>query len=389
MTYNRGVKFPLFKVHVPKASALSKIEEVFDSGFINEGMQVSELENELKLFLKVENLVLTNSCTSALTLALRACGVSYGDEVLTVSMTCIATNTPIVNLGAKIVWVDIDPSTGSIDVQDLERKITPKTKAIMFVAWAGNPCDLDQLSEIRRKFEIPLIQDAAHAFDAHWNGKPIAAFADLTCYSFQAIKHFTTGDGGAVVCTNREHLDTVKKLKWFGYDRDAVKDNKGEWKGQRWDADIPLGYVGYKFNMNNVSAAIGLSQLPFARNLVDRHRINGHFYKDFFQHSKNFRLLEIDPKAVSSNWVFTMIFRGSEEGRNNLLKGLIEAEIGAGLVHLPNHNYSAFRESHVELRGTAEFASSQISLPCGWWITAKDCEFIAKKADSLASILRR
>lgn len=389
MVYSKGMRFPLFKVHVPKESALERLGEVFDSGFINEGIQVSELEIALKSFLEVENLTLTNSCTSALTLALRAAGVGVGDEVLTISMTCIATNTPIINLGARIVWVDIDPSTGSIDVDDLEKKVTSRTRAIMFVAWAGNPCDLDQLSEIRKKYGIPLIQDAAHAFDAKWETKPIAAYADFTCYSFQAIKHFTTGDGGAIVCSSQDDYDLVKKLKWFGYDRDVVKDKRGEWKGQRWDADIPLGNVGYKFNMNNVAAAIGLSQLPFARDIVERHRVNGLFYRDFFGHSTNFRLLETSSKAISSNWVFTMIFRGNEEARNSLLKRLIEVDIGAGLVHLPNHTYSAFVDSYTELRGTVEFAKSQISLPCGWWITPEDSQLIAEKVESIAATLEK
>ena len=118
------MKYPLFKVHVPKNEALTNIERVFDSGFINEGEQVSELSKGLSNFLDVENLVLTNSCTSALTLALKALGVASGDEVLTISMTCVATNTPIANLGARIVWVDINPNTGSIDIEDLRNKIT-------------------------------------------------------------------------------------------------------------------------------------------------------------------------------------------------------------------------------------------------------------------------
>ena len=379
------MKYPLFKVHVPKNEALTNIDRVFDSGFINEGEQVSELSKGLSNFLDVENLVLTNSCTSALTLALKALGVASGDEVLTISMTCVATNTPIANLGARIVWVDINPNTGSIDIEDLRNKITTRTKAIMFVAWAGNPCELDELLEIRREFGIPLIQDAAHAFDSRWNGNSISRYADFTCYSFQAIKHFTTGDGGAIVCLDNELFETVKKLKWFGYDRDAVKDEKGEWRGQRWDADIPRGLIGYKFNMNNIAAAIGLAQLPKTSDVIESHRRNGRFLNDFFQSSRNFRTLELNAKATSSNWVFTMIFKGTRLNRDKLLENLIDEGIGAGLVHLPNHHYSAFEEWNSDLPGTEAFARSQISLPCGWWINPDDCEFIAQRVEYLAS----
>lgn len=367
------MRYPLFKVHVPKKDALWEIEKVIDSGYINEGEQVTVLGQKLESYLRVKNLVLTNAGTSALTLALRVAGVSHGDEVISVSMTCIASNTPIINLGAKIVWADIDPMTGSIDANEVRKLITPRTKAIMFVAWAGNPCDLAELEKIGKDFGIPLIQDAAHAFGADWNGESISNWADFTCYSFQAIKHFTTGDGGAVVCRNDQDYLLAKKLKWFGYDRDAVKDSKGDWKGQRWDADIFEGEVGYKFNMNNLSAAIGLSQLKYIDGILQSHRRNAQIIADHLVEAKVLRALNLPTEAKSSNWVLTMLYDGSEDQRNVFLEKLNEKGVGAGLVHLPNHPYSAFKEFHRELKGTEMFSRKQISLPCGWWLSEEDC----------------
>jgi dTDP-4-amino-4,6-dideoxygalactose transaminase len=378
------VKYPLFKVHIKKEEAMQAISSVFDSGFINEGEQVTQLTKYLSEFLNVRNLVLTNSCTSALTLALKVAGVGIGDEVATISMTCVATNTPIANLGAKIVWIDIDPESGAIDTEDLEKKITDQTKAIVFVNWAGNPCQLDELQRIAITRKIPLIQDAAHSFSAEWDGKPISEYADFTCFSFQAIKHFTTGDGGAIVCRKFEDFELVKKLKWFGYDRDAVKNDKGEWKGQRWDADIYPESIGYKFNMNNIAAAIGISQMPYARQIVEKHRQNADFYRNYFSTASKLKLLHSDKRAKSSNWVFTLRYLGNSSKRDLLLEKLIENGIGAGLVHLPNHNYTAFRGSRVKLPGTDHFAKSQVSLPCGWWLDLTDCEFIAEKVVSLS-----
>jgi perosamine synthetase len=379
------MKYPLFKVHFPKAEALNEIEKVIDSGYINEGEQVSELSHKLSDFLNVRNLVLTNSGTSALTLALRIAGVSFNDEVISISMTCIASNTPIVNLGATIVWADIDPQTGSIDPSEIRKLINSKTKAILFVAWAGNPCNLDELHKISREFGIPLIQDAAHAFGAQWDNKPIAEYADFTCFSFQAIKHFTTGDGGALVCKSSSNHMLARKLKWFGYDRDTVKDAKGEWKGQRWDADIDTGEVGYKFNMNNLAAAIGLSQLNHIDKILESHRRNALYISKFLSQNSNFSLLHSPRQATSSNWVLTVLFNAEESKRDELLKTLNEGGIGAGLVHLPNHSYSAFSPFRRNLPGTDEFARRQISLPCGWWLTEKDCQYICDELEKAAS----
>jgi len=379
------MKFPLFKVHIPKVESLIEIGKVIDSGYINEGEQVSELSGKLSKYLDVKNLVLTNSGTSALTLALKIAGVSHGDEVISISMTCIASNTPIINLGAKIVWADIDPLTGSIDPDDVRKLVNLKTKAILFVAWAGNPCDLKELQKISKEHGITLIQDAAHAFGAQWDNDSIANYADFTCFSFQAIKHFTTGDGGALVCKDYSDYLLARKLKWFGYDREAVKDAKGEWKGQRWDADIMLGEVGYKFNMNNLAAAIGLSQLEYIDKILASHRKNATIIARSLGNVPSFTLLTSPQNATSSNWVFTLLFNSNEEKRNALLEILNKRGVGAGLVHLPNHSYSAFSPFIRDLPGTTEFARRQISLPCGWWLTEEDCQDMCQEVSDVAS----
>ena len=132
-------EYPMFKVHMDVEAALAELRTVLESGFVNEGVQVSALQRAVAEFLGVKQLVLTNSCTSALTLALKLCGVAPGSEVVTTPMTCVATNTPIDNLGGTVVWADIDPETASIDAADVERRLTPATRAIMCVAWAGTP----------------------------------------------------------------------------------------------------------------------------------------------------------------------------------------------------------------------------------------------------------
>jgi len=372
------LRYPLFKVHLETEQALQNLQEVFSSGFINEGEQVIKLESELGLYLGSQHLTLVNSCTSALTMALRIIGVGEGDEVITTAMTCVATNTPIVNSGAKIVWADINPNSGMISVADAESLISDRTKAVMVVDWAGTPADLKGFEKLSKKYSIPVIQDAAHAFGARLQGKPISDFADFTCFSFQAIKHFTTGDGGGLVCRNLDDHMLAKKLKWFGYDRDSVKDSKGEWKGQKWDADILAKEVGYKFNLNNMSAAVGLANLPRMDFIIGKHRQNASHLSNLLRNHRKVQLLEIEEDAESSFWVFTLRLKVSEERRDAIIGNLNIKGIGAGLVHLPNDRYSAFDEYKRELSGTNLFSTTQISLPCGWWLESTDIEFIAK-----------
>jgi len=376
--------YPMFKVHMDVEGALAQLRTVLESGFVNEGVQVTAFQKAVAEFLGVEGLVLTNSCTSALTLALRLCGVGPGSEVISTPMTCVATNTPIDNLGGTVVWADIDPETASIDASEVERKLTPATRAIMCVAWAGTPCDLDALDALARRRGVSLIQDAAHAFGATWRGRPLSDFADFTCYSFQAIKHLSCGDGGALVCRDTEAFVLGRKLKWFGYDRDAHKDQHGEWKGQRWDADIEPGEIGYKYNMNNIAAAIGLAQMPHLQRILGQHRRNAAVYHEAFRGSAIIRPLRVPEGAVSSYWVYSALVVDENVDRDRLLEALNADGIAAGLVHLPNDLYSAFGKYGAELPGVRRFADRQISLPCGWWLSEEDCVEIAARVHALA-----
>jgi perosamine synthetase len=372
------MKYPMFKVSIDTELAMLEIESVLRSGYVNEGVEVSKFQHQLSLNLDVPNLVLMNSCTSALTVAYKLSGVGPGDEVISSPMTCIATNTPVVNLGGKLVWCDINPITGNLDPDQLEELITPRTKAIVYVDWAGNPADLEKIWEIGKRRGVKVIQDAAHAFGALWNNKSIAHFADFTCFSFQAIKHLSCGDGGALVCYDDHDYLLARKLKWFGYDRESTKDEKGEWKGQRWDADILMGEVGYKFNMNNIAAAIGLAGLTRIKEVISAHRLNASIYAEEFSGRSSLRLLEIPANAVSSFWTYTLLIETKDsENRDSVILALNKIGIGAGLVHLPNDIYSAFKESKKSLPGVREFEAKQISLPCGWWIKPDEIRWIA------------
>jgi perosamine synthetase len=379
--------YPLFRVHVPIEEALENISRVFVSGYINEGTQVTRLAEKLSGYLRTTNLVLTNSCTSALTMALKLAGVGPGDEVVSTPMTCVATNTAIASTGAKVVWADVDPRHGMLSADTVFRRgvVTYKTKAVMAVAWAGTPPALQPLYEGCVDRGTKLVLDAAHAFDARYMGAHVHQWAHYTAYSYQAIKHFTTGDGGSLVCLDAADHKRAKAMKWFGLDRDVAKDDKGDWKGQQWDVDIVE--AGYKFNMNNVAAAIGLSQLPHIDRIMAAHRRNGKDYdalfSDFSPVVPCFRPMGGEPSC----WVYTVLVdpKHSKLSRDDLLQALNAEGIMAGVVHVPNDTYTCFAQSKADLPGVREFSANQLSLPCGWWLDAEDILHVANRVKELTT----
>jgi perosamine synthetase len=381
--------YPLYKVHVDINEAICEISNVLTSGYVNEGEAVTALTRELSSRFCTDKLVLVNSCTSAITLALELAGVKPGDSVISTPMTCVATNTPIIGKGANVVWADIDPSTGTIDVASVARLLSSSrnVKAVIGVDWAGMPIDSPTLYSMCEHHRVKLIQDAAQAFDARVHcDEHIHKHSHYTTYSFQAIKHFTTGDGGALVCASEIDHKRAKKLKWFGIDRDESKDQQGNWKGQHWNFDI--SEVGFKFNMNNVAAAIGLSQLAHIDKIMQAHRSNATTYKRMFSASHTVKPLTSLKDSNPSYWTFTVLLTDKID-RDAVLKTLNDEGIMAGLMHVPNHEYSCFKDSYIYLPGVKDFFDHQISLPCGWWLTDADIQHVAKRVLELSDENRR
>jgi len=367
------MKYPLFKVHIDIDDALERIKKVFESGFLNEGREVLQIRDLLRSIWGVENITMTSSCTGSLIMALKIAGVESGDEVIAPSMTCVATNVSTEWLGAKTVWADINPATGNIDPKDVAKKINKKTKAVICVDWAGIPCELEELQKICTSNGIKLIQDAAHAFGSEYKGKEICHWADITCYSFQAIKHITTGDGGAIVCLNDEDHEKANRLKWYGFDRDRLKDEDGNWKGKRWDSNIKE--VGWKLNMNNMSAVIGLSNLEKREKIIGSHKRNAAIYREIFSKNSKIASLKVEKYMDPAYWIYTVLLDSSLD-RDAVIETLAEKEIHSGMVHIPNHPYDCF-ENRVTLEHTDNFAKHQICIPCGWWLSEEDVKYIA------------
>ncbi len=254
----------LFQPYVSE-QAIANVARVLRSGQLAEGPEVELFEKEFEKATGLSNVVALNSGSSALELAYQLAGIEEDDEVITPVLTCTATNLPLVRRKAKIVWADIDRDL-NINIEDVKRKITPRTKAIVFVHFGGNSRGLSELLDICRESGIYLIEDAAQAIGSTFWGK-----GDFSIVSLQAIKTITSGDGGILICKGDEDYIIAKKLRWFGYDR-SEKQAKG---------DIDLDLAGYKYHMNDISAAIGRGNLMHLRTLVSHRRMIGEIYKQY------------------------------------------------------------------------------------------------------------
>jgi len=365
-------QLPLFKVRMAPTAA-DRVATVLASGYVGQGKEVEAFEAALSDFLGHPSPLTVNSATSGLTLALRLiCGVgSRPGVVLAPPLTCTATNWPILALGQRIRWVDTNPADGNMDLDDLRRKLDPDTRAIMVVHWGGYPNDLDALRSIQQecfsRFGTcpPIIEDCAHAFGARYKGRMIGASGNYCVFSFQAIKHLTCGDGGALTCPTEDQSERARRLRWFGIDRRTDET-------LRCEQDIPEW--GYKFHMNDISAAIGLENLSTVRDTLDRHRANAAYYDSALRDLPGVRLLQRAADRRSACWLYTL----RVERRDDLVRKLAEHGIASGVVHKRNDRYLCtrrFREG--ALPGTTVMDREMLCIPVGWWVEPEDRELVA------------
>jgi len=384
------------------SKAADRVREVLESGYIGQGEVVERFEAEFGRLVGAPYPPLSvNSGTSALDLALHLIGVEPGDEVISTPMTCTATNTVIVNRRAKIVWADIDPITGLIDPEDVGRKITRRTKAIMAVDWAGRPCDYRALKE----YGIPVVEDAAHALLAQIDGASIAtAGGDYVCWSFQAIKHLTTGDGGALL-PPADQLERGRLLRWYGLDRRSTKSFRCEQN---------ITEAGYKYQMNDINASIGLANLEFAECAVAACRANAAWYhrrlggvdaeqvsgfrcqvsREDGEEVSGFRgqisgehgvdaITLPPPDPGSAWWLYTLLV----PDRDRFIAFMEDAGIEASPVHARNDRHTGFQQvsgfrdqvsGNDALPGVDRFAAHEVAIPVGWWLRVEERERVAE-----------
>lgn len=381
----------LFKVFMsPQAG--DKVAEVLNSGYIGQGAKVDQFESDLRKYFNQDYISTVNSGTSALHLALHLLkkptkitqiyhgaiaadsiwpGLQPGDEVLATPLTCTASNWPILANGLKIKWVDIDPETLNMDLDDLARKITHKTKVIMLVHWGGYPNDLDKIRSIQEKsylklgFKPAVIEDGAHSFGSRYKGKLIGSHGNLTMFSLQAIKHVTSVDGGLLISPHKELHNRGRLIRWYGIDRD------GDRKDFRCEANIEEW--GYKFHMNDVCATVGIENLKHADDIVNSHRSNASFYDSELSDADGVNLLRRDEGFDSSFWIYSMLV----DNRDGFYRWMDECGISVSQVHERNDKHTCVAEYRSFLPTLDKTIGNVVSIPVGWWVTNEQREYIA------------
>ena len=344
---------PLVKPYIaPREKMMTAIEDILYSGYIAEGQAVYDFENRLKGFIGNSNLLALNSGTAALHIALTLLNIGKGDEVISTPMTSEPTNTTIALTGAKVVWGDVDEKTGLLDPKSVRKKITERTKAIMLVHYAGMVCNMDEFNKLSEEYNIPIIEDAAHAFGSKYNGKIIGSNSRFTCFSFQAIKQLTTVDGGALSMRDKTDVAPAQKLRWFGLDK----------KVSRLENDITR--AGFKYGMNNVNATIGNVQFDNIKPILDRYIQNGKAYDDAFEDVPGVTLIPYYPNTEPSYWLYTM----KVDRRDDFIHMMEREGITASPLHHRSDTHSVFAESKCELPGMEKFYSEFVHIPCGWWV---------------------
>ena len=335
------------------------VAEVLKTSWIGQGPAVDALEKKFENLFRIPHAVTVNSCTSAIHLSLILSGVKDGDEVITTPMTCSATNIPILYCRAKAVFADIEPQTLNLDPQSVAKKVTPKTRAILAVHWGGQPCDMAALHDIAKKHRLPVIEDAAHALGATYQGKSIGAVSDFTCFSFQAIKQITSGDGGMLTALSPDQAHHAKILRWYGMDRN--------FKGSFYDKHC-IAEVGYKYHMNDIVATMASTQLDDLPALAARRNAVAARYRKELSGVSGLTLLEEKKDRTSGNWLFTL----RVQNREKFIQHLLDHEIESHLVHVRCDIFPIFGGKRLDLPNMNAAEKEYVSIPLHNHLTDDD-----------------
>ena len=348
--------------------ALKAMADTLYSGYITQGPRVEEFEAALRDYLTASQVVSVNSGTSALHLALHLAKQPGKPYVITTPMTCSATNLPILHNQLIPLWADIDPQTGLIDIDSVKtlfKQYGDNVSAVLAVDWGGMPCDYDELVAIAKPYGAKVIIDAAHSFGAIYKTEMVAeSVVDFVCLSFQAIKHLTTGDGGAIVCRSRDDYQRAKLLRWFGLDREA--------KGQDLRMQVDIPEPGYKFNMNDINAALGLANIGDVTGILLQHRMIARIYDEWLPE----KLRQHHPKYshLSSAWLYTVICDSATQ-RHILQLYLGQQGVETSQVHRDNREYACFApftDHDNALPGVDSFKERMLCLPCHAGMSRED-----------------
>lgn len=338
---------------------IKKVSDVLRSIFLTTGERVKEFEEKFSAYLDTKYTVGVTSCTAALHLSLIAAGIGPGDEVITTPMSFCATANAILHAGARPVFVDVEEDTGNINAELIENSITERTKAIIPVHLYGQMADMKKIKEIADKYNLKIIEDAAHSIEAERDGIKPGQVSFTACFSFYATKNITSGEGGAIITNNQEIAELLRMLRLHGIDKSAI--DRYTKRYQHWDMPV----LGWKYNMDNIQAALLIGQLERIDELWKRREHLWRLYEDELRGIKDIKLLKTVPNSRHARHLFTVLVPSGK--RDEILWRLQEAGIGVAVNYRPIHLLSYYRKTFSYKEGdfpvAEDIGARTISLP--------------------------
>lgn len=357
---------------------IAAVVETLRSGWLTVGPRTQEFEAAFAQAVDARHAVAVSSCTAALHLALDALDLKPGDEVITSTLTFTATGASIVHAGGRLVLADVTPDTLNVDPADVARKITARTRAIVPVHFAGHPAPMDELLEMARQHRLTVVEDAAHALPARYRGRPVGSIGDVTAFSFYATKNLTTGEGGMLTMSDGALAERLQTRRLHGMSRNAWRrySSEGSW---RYD----VSYPGFKYNMTDMAAAMGLVQLRRLPGLHRRRQYLAALYTEMLAGLPEVRLLTTRPE-VEHAWHLYVVQLQPERlrlHRDAVIEELRAAGVGTGVHFIPLHLHSYYRETFgyrpADLAVASAAAETILSLPLFTLMSDDDVRYVA------------
>jgi dTDP-4-amino-4,6-dideoxygalactose transaminase len=379
-------RFLVFGQPVIGEAEIRAVVECLEGRWIGTGPRVQQFETEFARYRQTPHAVAVSSCTAALHLSLLALGIGPGDEVITTCLTFCSTVNAIIHCGAHPVLADCDRATMNISAEDIEKRITTRTKAIVVVHLYGRPCDMDAIMALAADRGLKVIEDCAHAIEATYRGKSVGDFGDLGCFSFYVTKNLTTAEGGMTITRQPGLADRIKTLALHGLSHDAWR-RFSDPRHVQYEVVAP----GFKYNMTDLQAALGLVQLQQIEVHAERRAEIWARYCEALADLPCVLPAEVPPHMTHARHLFTPLLQLERlrVGRDEIMDAMAAENIGAGIHYMPVSLHRYYRETYGYARGdypNAEFIGSRtLSLPLSGGLSDDD---VADVCEATSRMLR-
>jgi len=353
---------PLYKPFMPEVPL---VNEILHSGQLAYGKYGREFENNLRAYFGVENLLVTNTFNMAILVALTTLGLKPGDKAIVSPMACLASTQPLLSMGIKVLWADVDPLLGTLDPESVRKLVAQNPKVIIHNHFCGYPGHIDEINAIGREFGIPVVDDGIEAFGSEYKGNRLGnTGTDATIFSFNPVRFPNTLDGGAVIFKDKALYEKSLLVRDAGIDRARFRDEYGEINPA---CDIEI--VGHSATPMELNSYIGLQQMKNANDIIGKQRVNAKQWDEILIKFPKVNTVSCKD-ALPNYWVYGVLVPDKRE----YLKIFREKGFYASGVHLYNNAYSVFGDQK-SLSGVTAFYNSFLALPCGWWVTPESIQY--------------